>query len=447
MVSVSNHERSAASAVFVVVMCLGSAACGKKGPPLPPLVKVPAAPADLTADRRGETVDLQFTVPAANTDGTRPANIERVDVYGITGPPTIPDDQLLKRATKVASVPVKSPRDPNQTVEEDEPAEDVEPAVGAGLDQGASAHVSEELTEQSLTPVTPAKESTDAKKAADDDDAPRPLVGAPPALPSRLYVGVGVSTHGRKGPLSTRVAVPLVSPPPPPAPPTVSYDETRVTIMWPPIASTMLVQAPATDGRLPAKLIGLTQPSIGYNVYDVSTSDGGSSSRSDVASGSVPSDVVSGLSRTPRGVKLTKTPLVEPHFSDPRIAWGEKRCYTVRAVETIAAATIESDAAPAVCETLTDTFPPAAPKNLKTVASEGAINLIWDANTEKDLAGYLVFRGTDETFDPITPAPIQDTTFKDTAVQAGVRYVYAVKALDKAGNVSPASNRADETAR
>jgi len=51
------------------------AACGKSGPPLPPLVRVPVAPADVTADRRGNDVELQFTVPDTNTDRTRPANI------------------------------------------------------------------------------------------------------------------------------------------------------------------------------------------------------------------------------------------------------------------------------------------------------------------------------------------------------------------------------------
>ena len=50
-------------------------ACGKKGPPLPPLVKLPVAPENLVAERRGNIVDLQFTVPGTNTDGTRPANV------------------------------------------------------------------------------------------------------------------------------------------------------------------------------------------------------------------------------------------------------------------------------------------------------------------------------------------------------------------------------------
>jgi hypothetical protein len=125
-----------------------------------------------------------------------------------------------------------------------------------------------------------------------------------------------------------------------------------------------------------------------------------------------------------------------------------KRCYTVRVAERVAGAIIEGDAAPARCETFVDTFAPAAPKGLTAIPSDGAINLIWEPNTEKDLAGYLVLRGTAAagTLEPITPAPIQETSFKD-GVQPGVAYVYALKAVDKAGNASPLSARVTETAR
>src|SRR5204862_5444113 len=106
-----------AALLMVVVL---AAACGKKGPPLPPLVKVPAPPGDFTAVRRGAEVALQFTIPTTNSDGTRPANVERVDVYAFTGLAAPSDDQIVKLATKVGSVPVKAPRDPDLTVEPDE---------------------------------------------------------------------------------------------------------------------------------------------------------------------------------------------------------------------------------------------------------------------------------------------------------------------------------------
>ena len=55
-------------------------ACGKKGPPLPPLVKAPARPEPFLARRLGSTVYLQFRIPTTNADATSPADIERVDV-------------------------------------------------------------------------------------------------------------------------------------------------------------------------------------------------------------------------------------------------------------------------------------------------------------------------------------------------------------------------------
>jgi uncharacterized membrane protein YkvA (DUF1232 family) len=132
---------------------------------LPPLVKIPAAPAELTAERRAATVDLQFIVPATNTDGSRPANIERVDVYGFTGAPTLTEDEIVKLGTKVASVAVKAPRNPDATVDPDEPDDDADPPEGKGLDQGAVARVTEELSEQALVTVHPVK-SAKAKPAA-----------------------------------------------------------------------------------------------------------------------------------------------------------------------------------------------------------------------------------------------------------------------------------------
>jgi hypothetical protein len=56
--------------LLLVVASVG--ACGKKGNPLPPLRPVPARIADLTAVRTRGQVELQFTVPAVNLDGTTP---------------------------------------------------------------------------------------------------------------------------------------------------------------------------------------------------------------------------------------------------------------------------------------------------------------------------------------------------------------------------------------
>ena len=79
------------------------------------------------------------------------------------------------------------------------------------------------------------------------------------------------------------------------------------------------------------------------------------------------------------------------------------------------------------------------------------INLIWDANSESDLAGYIVLRGEapGDTLQPITKEPVTAPSYRDESVRPGTRYVYAVVAVDRATppNTSPQSNRAEETAR
>jgi hypothetical protein len=243
----------------------------------------------------------------------------------------------------------------------------------------------------------------------------------PPAVAplTRSYVAVGWSTRERKGAYSKRLAVPLVPPPPPPAPPAVTYDEKAITLQWgPPAAGAQSAPVRELIEVLPSHPLGPARSAITYNVYDSRTS-----------------------------TKLTEAPIAETTFADQRIAWGEERCYVVRAVATIADLKIESGAAEPACVTLKDTFPPAAPANLQSSPAERAINLIWDASAEPDLAGYIVLRGdSPATLKPLMTVPIRETTFRDD-VQPGIRFVYAVKAVDRAGNESGPSRTVEEAAR
>ena len=173
-------------AVFAAFAFIVVTGCGKKGAPLPPLVKLPVAPEGLVAERRGDMVNLQFTVPATNTDGTRPANVTLAEVYAITIPVTpqpMTDQQLLKLATKVGAVRVKAPRNPNITADADDPSDEVDAPEGPGLNQGAPARLEETLTPDMLKPVEVLKDPK-AASARDDGEA-RPLLAPLAALPTR----------------------------------------------------------------------------------------------------------------------------------------------------------------------------------------------------------------------------------------------------------------------
>ena len=387
--------RDGAGAIAVCALAfLAGGACGKKGPPLPPLVRIPQAPADILAERRGATVEIQLTVPAANTDGSRPANLQRVEVYAMTGPVPGPDAELLKRASRIASIDVKAPRDPDAAVEADEPDADAEPPEGPGLDQGAKARVEERLG---------------AAGPASAD----PAVG----VVARTYVGVAVTRRGRRGPVSKRVAVPLGSAPPAPSAPAVAYTETRVTVSWRPTAA-------HASGAIPDEALA---PSEGR------------------PTGAFVYEVPSGKPVT----RLTPTPVAEASFVDTRIEWGAERCYAVSLVEELERGLrVESEPSPSGCVTFVDTFAPKAPTGVTAVASEGAVSLIWNASSEADLAGYIVLRAPApaEKLTPVSPTPVVEPHYEDS-VEPGIPYVYAVEAVDKTGNVGEPSERVELAAR
>jgi hypothetical protein len=417
--------RGAGTAMIAGLAAVVASGCGRKGPPLPPLVRLPAAPPEFTAERRGDTVEISFVIPGANTDGTRPANIERVDVYGYTGPPDAPDAELVARGSRIASVDVQAPSDPNRTIDPDEPASDLEPLEGPGLPQGDSTQVHEQL----------GAAITRTAASADGTAPGRPLVGAPRPTP-RSYIGVGVSTSGRTGPFSKRALVPLGPAPAPPSMPSVTYDESGVTVTWSPAASEDPGADLASAGVLPSTPFGPSVEPVSYHVYDVRRTSASVSG----STGEPSSDVE---------VRLTGQAIAERRYVDSRVEWGAERCYRVRAVLMVDGLGVESEPTPPVCATLVDTFPPRPPDGLVAVSSERAVNLIWNPSGAADLAGYLVLRRSAPTgmMELVTPKPILETTFTDR-VDSGLTFVYAVQAVDQAGNRSaPSEETAPETAR
>jgi fibronectin type 3 domain-containing protein len=150
-------------------------------------------------------------------------------------------------------------------------------------------------------------------------------------------------------------------------------------------------------------------------------------------------------------IPLNPSPIAATTFARQGVTFGTEECFVVRAAVTVGNATLESAPTAPTCVTPADTFPPAAPTGLGAVGVAGAVNLIWDANKESDLAGYIVLRGEapGDTLQAITTAPIRETTYRDATATPGVRYVYAVVAVDRAEppNTSAQSNRVEESAR
>lgn len=426
---------------WLAVAGLAVSGCGKKGPPLAPLLLVPGRAADLTARRTGQIVTLTFTVPSANVDQTRPADIARVEVYAYTA--LLQNDvRDTRNMTLVATIPVRRPPDPDKKPGSARPREAPEP----GEEQGAVVTVTETLDEQMLTPAAPGGK----KRAAPPE--PRAWFDTPPlgplcgpvarAEPSRFYVVYGVNRGGRKGAASPRLAVPLAAPPPAPDRPSLEVTEGGVVVNWAPPPGTRLpYQEPAQKSSLAGTYRGGMEaaPSLAYVVYLVPAAR--------PAAGAGPEKAASGKGPS----RLTDKPIVALTWTDTGVAFGVERCYQVRTATVHGIASVESDPSPTVCVTPADTFAPPAPAALSAVAGEGAISLIWEGVETADLAGYLVLRAEapDGALRPLFDAPLRETTFRDETARPGVRYIYAVVAVDRAtpANRSPLSNKVEETAR
>ena len=438
-----------------VLAMVAAVACGKKGPPLAPFVRLPAAVGTVTGQRIGNDVFLSFAVPSTNIDGQQPADIGALEVYAVTStrPPATEDQR--EAAALIATVPVRPilPELPAPANGSAPPPIPLPP----GVDRGATAVVRETLTSEAMVPVElPPDPRARIDRAAQPDDeglAPvGPLVAPPPAqFPRRHYFVVGVSTRGRKSDPSMPVSVPLESVTSAPGEPKVDYTETQLTVRWPPSpdarTSTFVLPAPVKPpgntspstvrpvvplAPLPARSLGFSTEATTYHLYDVS-------------SNASPADPYAVTLPAP----LTPQPVLTAEFVIPTVAFGVERCFEVRPVDKVAQATVIGPASPRTCITPVDTFAPAAPRSLAAIAGTGSINLIWDANTEPDIAGYLVLRAEapGDTLQPVTPQPVAAATYRDESVRPGVRYVYAVVAVDRAGNRSAESNRQEETAR
>lgn len=432
-------NRSLRTGLAVAALLLLTVACGKKGPPLAPFVRVPAPVTAVTPQRVGDDVYLSFPVPSANVDGRQPADIKAVEVYAVTAtrPPATKEQRAL--ATLIATLPVR-PILPELPV----PA-DGTPLVALplppGVDRGATVVVREPLTDLARVAI----ELPDRTRAEDTEETVEDTEVEPfgpllaPALttpPRRHYFVVGVSRGGRKSDPSAPLSVPLEPGSSAPGAPKVSYTETDLTITWPPSpdarAAAFLAPPPAALPPLPARSLGFTSEPTTYHVYEVAAQE----PVEDSYALTIPAP-------------LSPQPIAATEQVIKSVTFGAERCFVVRPVDQVQGTVVIGSASPKTCITPEDTFPPAAPPSLAVIAGAGVINLIWEANTETDLAGYHVLRGEapGDTLRPITSEPVAATTYRDETVRPGTRYVYAVVAVDRAGNSSPQSNRVEETAR
>ncbi len=435
--------RWVASATLVVV-ALAAGACGKKGPPLTPFVTVPVAPTIEAARRVGDDVIVQVMVPATNLDGSKPAVVARVDVYGATALTPPPRARFLEIATLVASIPVAPAGEPGDPVV-------TAPDVAKGALQGQPAVVRDTLTDEEMQPrELPVL-------AVNTAPTPAAAAAATPAVPPvnvlrRFYLAIAYSPRNRSSPPSTVTEVPITVLPPAPTELQLAQTELGVTLEWEPSSGLLgwlfdralpqeedpvaIAVRSATAKPPPAPTDWLPGPTR-YNVYR------------DVAPNPLvlPAAAAVPAWRVVVPAPANPAPLAVLRFDDPVVADDRERCYVVRAVR----GTVEGPPSPRRCVRVVDLFPPATPTNLEATTTGGVIHLIWEPNADADLGGYIVLRSEDAgaTLLRLTSSPVTENRYSDSTVRPGVQYMYEVRAVDTRVPVPNASGpvQVTETAR
>jgi hypothetical protein len=416
-------------------------------------------------------------IPAANIDEYVPADIARVEVYGYTGRSAPPRARWVELSTLVATVPVGHPplkpgEKPDSTRKDSRPA-------NAPL-QGAMISVRDTLTPDELVQGREAAVRDPQSAIRDPESAVRDpesavrdpqsavrdpqTVGGDPASGSRTadrgsrladqplkryYTAVPFNAKGRPGPPGGVAEFPLLPTPDPPPSVTARYTDRSILLEWEPsggligflLERVLADDAPPLEVEEGTETVSAETPGpLMYNVYREIPPDPFE-----------PPGPTQADWREEPPTPITSAPVATLTFTD-NVEFGRRRCYSVRAVRGLGPEPRVGDASPPACFTAIDTFPPAPPHAVTTVASEGFISLIWEPNTELDLAGYVVLRAEapGELLSPLTSAPIPSPSYRDDKVAAGVRYVYAVIAVDNRfplPNVSATSDRVEETAR
>ncbi len=194
---------------------------------------------------------------------------------------------------------------------------------------------------------------------------------------------------------------------------TATLSETAVNLNWNEPQKNV-------DGTTPANILG-------YNIYRFSDN-------------------------TENAKILNTSPQTAANFADKTFEFNKQYSYFVRTVSLGKnSEPVESSESETVTISPKDTFAPAAPTAITIAAAPNVLSIFFAVNLEKDLAGYRIYRSTDEKLPKkdwtlLTTEILKTNTFQDKAIETGKTYFYYLVALDNAGNSSEPSEIVSETA-
>ncbi len=417
----------AASALPVLV-----AACGKKGPVLPPVRFTPQTASDLTVRQQGPDLFLEVGYPKTTAAGNALPGLEALEVwstaravpagtkpqlldprefageakklYAITGTELVSatvGDRLQTRLPLdqlPAFVPPAPKPSPSPTAS---PAASPSPAPAAS--PAATPSPSPAATPSATPAASPAPSATPAASPSPTaSPSPSPSPTGPPVT-ARFFAIRTIAKGGDRSDFSNLVAiVPTATPPPPPTDVTLTPLENGVEIAW----------TPASDKVLGHMVYRRDAQSRGYGPF------------------------LHGL-RKEEGNK----------WLDTTARYGQRYVYTVSSAISLDPRIESALAGEHEIEYL-DRFPPQPPVHLVALAEGARVRLVWEASPSPDTVGYVVYRqDPGQDFHRVTAQPIAAREFIDDGLVAGLKYHYRVAAIDGAGTLGQAGEEAEASPR
>lgn len=367
----------------VLFACAFTAGCGKKGALLPPLIRTPQKVEAVTLLQRGDKILVGWKNPVTYVDGATLDAVAEAEIWVLEQPVN------KTAATQPAMQPAAQPAIP--------------PAIQVTAEYfEANAQLAAAISKDALAAYRKRKES-DAAGFSYPYSLAGKTIGA-----SKFYFAVRVKDRrSHESAFSPTAEIEPKAGPLPPRGFEIRFVEDRIGLAW-------LAPAANVDTSTPPLVAG-------YNIYR-QFGDG--------------------------PVKLLNSSLIkELKYEDVEFEYGLPLSYFVRSSATETSPYLESDDSEHREIVPKDIFPPAAPKGLVPVTGRGFIALSWEANREKDFAGYRLWRG--EEGEPgeklLTPELLVETAYTDTAIEKGRRYRYAISSVDRNGNESPRTETAADS--
>ena len=469
---------SALAAALAIALAL--AACGKEGPPTPPLRAVPAPVKDLAVRQRGTHVLLSFTYPQTTPGGAALNGVTKVEVYEAVLQPPPPLKAPAKPPAEkkpgggkaaAATAPEAGKAGTKATATAAEPGTASGTGAGAATSGAGGPGTAAVEPGATGTPTPPgATAATTGKPAA----APAPGSTAGPGMPSpldpRQYESLAklrltlTSKDLGAATLGNQLIIDLPLPEPLPA----------ATVTAPAAAGTAPAKVPpgATSAKAAAGAAAAT-PAAGLTRDYAVRAYGPQGDRSALSNQALlmpkePPQAPEAVTVTPQadGILVAWKPMAngggyavyrraaterfsskplalvrsgETRHLDQTARFGQSYIYSVTTVD--AKQPLVESAIKAEQEIhYVDVYPPPVPEELVAVAEAGRARLVWRQSEAPDLAGYIVYRrGATGDYVRLTAKPIAATNYVDTAVVSGQAYDYRVTAIDQTGNESAPS--------